>query len=123
MGVKVDTTVLDGSLDIIATATEMYICTAEPADRAAAITANLITAETLTGADFVNAAGDVSGRKVTIGAQADLAITADGTATHIALCSATLLILVTTCTSQGLSNGGTVSVPAFKYEATVPTAA
>jgi len=120
MGKKVDDTVLDGTLDIIATATEIYICTAEPTDRANADTLSLIAAHTLIGGDFVNA-DDTSGRKVTIAEQADLAVDADGTATHVALCSATLLLLVTTCDSQGLSSGGTVTIPTFKYNSTDPT--
>ncbi len=121
MGKLAATEVLDGALDIIATATEMYICTAEPTDRANADTLSLIAAETLTGGDFTKAAGDVSGRKVTVASQADIAIDADGTANHIALCTGSTLLLVTTCTAQGLSNGGTVTVPAFDYECTIPT--
>ena len=121
MAKKVDNLVLDGSLDIIATATELYIVDAEPLDRAACITNNLLSsAHTLTGGDFT-ISDDISGRKVDVAAQADLSIGADGTANHIALCSGTTLLLVTTCTSQGLSNGGTVTVPTFAYNAQDPT--
>jgi hypothetical protein len=121
MAKKVDNTVLDGALDIVATGTELYICTSEPADRAAAIAASLIDAHTLTGGDFSNADGDTNGRKVTVAQQADIDIATSGTATHIAICTATTLLLVTTCTSQELSSGGTVTVPAFKYEIADPT--
>lgn len=121
MGKLAADAVLDGTLDIIADCTEIYICTAEPTDRANADTLSLIAAHTLTGADFANADGDASGRKVTIASQADLDVDATGTATHVALCTATTLYLVTTCTSQGLSSGGTVTIPAFKYESADPT--
>jgi hypothetical protein len=121
MAKKVDDTVLDGLLDIIATATEIYICTSEPADRAAAITTSLISAHTLTSGDFTKANGDASGRKITIAQQATLPITTTGDATHIALCTGSLLLLVTTCTTQTLTSGGTVTIPAFDDEVADPT--
>lgn len=120
MGKKADDTVLDGLLDIIATATEMHVCTAEPTDRANAIALELAD-EVMVGGDFTNADGDTSGRKVTIAQQASLPIDTTGTATHIALTSATLLLYVTTCTSQALTSGGTVTVPAFDIEVADPT--
>ena len=124
MGLKVDDTVLDGTLDIIATATEIYVLPSEPADRAACISTNILAAaHTLTGGDFANA-DDTSGRKVTISSQADLTINgAGGTATHVAISSAALLLLVTTCDSQVLGADGTVTIPAFKYNSTDPTVA
>lgn len=120
MAKKVSDAVLDGALDIIAAATEIYICTAEPADRAAAIATALIAAHTMASGDFSKANGDTSGRKVTVAEQANLSITASGTATHIVLCNGTVLILVTTCTSQALTSGGTVTVPAFDDEIADP---
>jgi hypothetical protein len=106
---------LDAGLAYItANATEMYVCTSQPADRAAAITA------ALTGAivpSFTGPAnGDVSGRKVTVDQKADQSITANGDATHIALCSGTTLLYVTTCTLQTLASGGTVTVPLWDVE-------
>lgn len=119
-----DDSVLDGLLDIIATATELYICTgaSEPADRAAAISASLIPAHTLTSGDFTNADGDVSGRKVTIAQQADLTLDATGDATHIVLCTGTTLLYATVCTTQTLTSGGTVTVPAWDVEVADPAA-
>lgn len=112
--------VLDAALDVIATATEMYICTSEPATRAAAITASLIGAVTLDSGDFAKADG-TSGRKVTIAQQASIAITSSGDATHVALCTASTLLLVTTCTTQTLTSGGTVTVPEFIDQIADPT--
>jgi hypothetical protein len=114
--------VLDGTLDIIATATELYVCTSEPADRAAADTASLIAAHTLTSGDFSKANGDVNGRKITVAQQADLTLDATGTANHIALCTSSDLLYVTTCTAQALTSGGTVTVPAWDVEIADPAA-
>lgn len=108
---------LDAGLDYISTnATEIYICSgaSEPADRAAAIAAALIAAATPT--FQANSAGVVSGRKKTVDAVADQSITANGDGTHIALCSGTTLLYVTTCTTQTLATGGTVTIPAWNIE-------
>ena len=130
MAKKVSSAVLDGGLDAIATGTEIYVCTAEPADRAAAISTNLIdgnttesgvSPHTLTSGDFTKAAGTGTNRKITVAQQADLPIYTGGTATHIVICTSTDLLLVTTCTSQPLTAGGTVTIPAFEYESAQPT--
>jgi hypothetical protein len=114
--------VLDGLLDVIATATELYVCTDEPTSRANADSLSLIAPHTLTSGDFTNADGDVSGRKVTIAQQADLTLDATGTADHIALCTSTDLLYVTVCTPQALTSGGTVTVPAWDVEVADPSA-
>lgn len=101
-------------LYISGNATELYVCTSQPADRAAAIAASLTGATAPTFQAPAN--GDVSGRKLTVDAKADIAITASGDATHIALCSGTDLLYVTTSTLQTLGSGGTVSVPAWDIE-------
>jgi hypothetical protein len=68
-------------------------------------------------------ADDTSGRKLTMTAQSAISILHAGTATHIALClvSDTTLRYVTTCTSQALTAGGTVDVPAWKINIADPT--
>jgi hypothetical protein len=73
--------------------------------------------------DFTLANGDTNGRKVTVGAQADVPIDASGTATHVAMISTgdTTLRYVTTCTSQALTSGGTVDLPAFDVEVADPS--
>lgn len=121
MGKVLTDAVLDGSLDILATATEIYLCTSEPANRAAADTASLIPAHTLTSGDFTKANGDTSGRKVTVAAQNGLTADATGSATHIALCTGTDLLGVTTCTSQSVTSGNTVNIGSFKLELTDPS--
>jgi len=105
---------LDLALDYVAGATEMYVCTGQPTDRANAILLALTGAAVPT--FQANANGDVSGRKRAVDAEADIPITASGDATHIALCDGTTLRYVTTCTLQTLGSGGTVTVPTWDVE-------
>lgn len=113
--------VLDGSLDIIATAVEIYLCTSEPANRAAADTASVIPAHTLSAGDFTKANGDTNGRKITIAAQNSLTADAAGTVTHVAICTGSVLLYVTTCTSQAVTSGNTVNIGAWDVEIADPT--
>ena len=105
---------LDAAVNYVSGATELYVCTAQPTDRANAIATALTGAET---PGFTGPAnGDTSGRKITVNQVTDASITGTGTATHIALCDGTTLRYVTTCTSQALSSGGTVTIPAWDVE-------
>jgi hypothetical protein len=67
--------------------------------------------------------GDTSGRKVTTPAQTDVSVAASGTASHVAIISTGLsaVILVTSCTTQSLTTGNTVTVPAFDDEVLDPS--
>lgn len=121
MGKLVHNDVLDAALDEIATATEIYLCTSEPANRAGADSASLIPAHTMTGGDYTNADGDTSGRKVTVAAQNGLTADATGTATHVALCDSSVLLYVTTCTSQSVTSGNTVNIAAWDIEILDPS--
>jgi len=106
---------LDAALSYISSnATELYVCTAQPTDRANAIATALTGAATPSFTGPAN--GDTSGRKLTVDQEPDISITGNGDATHIALCSGTLLLYVTTCTTQTLTSGGTVTVPAWDIE-------
>jgi hypothetical protein len=71
--------------------------------------------------DYVIADGDASGRKLTVGQQADVDIDVTGTALHVVLSLAGTIHLTTTCTSQALTDTGTVTIPSFKIELTDPT--
>ena len=116
--------VMDGSLDVIATATTMHVNTSQPATRAAAISSSLADVTLTAGdgnGDYTIANGDVSGRKITVAEQVDVPIDVTGTATHVSLIDGTRLLLVTTCTSQGLTSGGTVTVGAFDDEISDPS--
>jgi len=72
----------------------------------------------LTGGDFTKANGDTNGRKVTVASKAGINIHTSGTVDHVALVDDTdkSVQAVTTCTSQALTAGGTVTFPAFDDE-------
>ena len=122
MAKKVDDTVLDGAFNIIKNgAIRMAVTSSEPAAYANVAGATLAVA-TMAPADMIVANGDTSGRKLTIAAKSGTPITASGTATHICLHdNAAVLHYVTTCTSQGLTSGNTVNIPAWKIEIADPT--
>lgn len=111
--------VLDGALNVVRGATRMVAVSGQPASFAVADAGRLAEAA-LAGGDFVIAAGDVSGRKVTIAAKAGLPVIAAGTADHVALLDATRLLYVTTCPAQALPAGGTVSIASWAVEVGAP---
>lgn len=124
MGKKADNSVFDAMLDKIATATRLVVTSAEPANFAG-IAAVALADVTLTAGngngDYTIADGDTSGRKITVGAQSSFPVDASGTATHVCLDDGSTLLYVTTCTSQALTSGNTVSTPAFDIEVADPT--
>jgi hypothetical protein len=117
-GKLIDSSIYDAGLNVIKNGcTEMYLCSSAPTTRAEAISANLADKTGLTSGSFTGpAAGDVSGRKLTKNAETGITVDANGTVTHIALCSGSLLLAVSTVTSQVLTAGNTVNTPAFDIE-------
>lgn len=114
MAKKATDGMLDGGLDKIATATTLTVCAGEPIS-IADITTKKLASVAITGVDFTKANGDTSGRKVTVAQQADISITASGNADHVVIDDGTDYY-VTTCTTQALTSGGTVTVPAWDIE-------
>ena len=116
--------VLDAALDKLATCVRQSVCSGEPANFAGIAAVSLADVVLTAGdgnGDYTIGDGDVSGRKVTVSQQADVPIDSSGTATHIAYDDGTTLLGVTTCTSQALTAGGTVTVPAHDFEIQSPT--
>jgi hypothetical protein len=122
MGKKVHDDVLDGAFDVLDQANLMLICSAEPSDRANALTLALADVAVTPNTDFTKGNGDVSGRKVTVAAKPGVLIDTSGAANHIALCDGTRLLYVTTCATQALVANGTntVDVPAWDIEIADP---
>ena len=128
------TTVLDAALHVItANVIKLVVAKGAPTDSSstgvgeclstgADATSLQLAADVLataTGTDFQIAAGDVSGRKVTISQRATIAVTATGVASHIILLSSVtnLIYYYTTCTTQVLgSTANKVTVPAWDIE-------
>jgi hypothetical protein len=110
---------LDAALDYIKNnTTQLCVCSAQPTTYAEATATYKLALKTgLTSGSFTGPAnGDTNGRKVTINQQANIVVDSSGTATHVALCSGTVLLYITTVTSQGLTAGNTVTIPAWDIE-------
>lgn len=114
-----DDSVLDAALAKVATATRMVVTSAQPANFAGIAAVALADVTMTAGAgngDYTLANGDTSGRKLTVLAQSAVPVDASGTATHVCLDDGTTLLQVTTCTSQALTSGNTVNIPAYDIE-------
>lgn len=116
------TTVLDAALDGVAASNIQHLCSAQPANYAGIAAVSLGSVSMTPVSNYTKAAGDVSGRKVTVAAKSGVSVTTTGTVTHLALALTTdsTLRLVTTCVSQAVTAGGTVDVPAWQYELQSP---
>jgi hypothetical protein len=110
MAKRAGTEVLDGLLDIVAGATIMTVCSAEPTTRTEAVSTLALADVAMSGGDFSKGAGSPSGRKLTVAAKNAVPIDTSGTGTHVALSDGTKLLYVTTITSQVLTAGGTVNI-------------
>ena len=113
--------VFDAALTKVSTANRMVAVSGQPATYAAADAGRLSEAAVVP-ADFALAAGDISGRKVTVAAKTGLAVIAAGTADHIALLDSvsSTLLYVTICPAQALVAGGTVSLASWQIEINQP---
>jgi hypothetical protein len=122
MAKSVADAVLDAALNVIKTTGVLVtVCNAEPTTYAQASATFKLADVASTSTDFTIANGDTSGRKVTVGQFSAVPVDTTGTATHIAICSGSALLYVTTCTSQALTSGNTVTIPAWKIEIADPS--
>lgn len=118
--------VMDAALAYVDDCTLLTVCSAQPTTYTeASDTYKLADIALTAGAgngDYTLANGDTNGRKLTVAQQANVDIDASGTATHVALSisGSSTLVYVTTCTSQALTSGGTVTVPAWDIEISDP---
>lgn len=119
--------VMDAALDYVATATQLCVCSSQPTTYAEATSTYKLAVSTMTAGagngSYTKANGDTNGRKLTVAQQANKAIDSSGTATHVALVivGSSTLVYVTTCTSQVLTAGGTVTVAAWDIEISDPS--
>ena len=121
MGKFVPDAVIDKLLDEIATSTRMDVVddVSTPTD----LTGTLANVAMVAGDgnDYTVANGDVSGRKVTMAEKTGVSITGTGTALHVVLSLAAVIKDITTCTSQALTSGGTVTFPVWDHEVLDPS--
>lgn len=125
MGKKVHDNVLDAALNLIkTTGNRVFVCTTEPANFAEANGAlKLASANTDANSYTGPANGDSSGRKITMNQISDITVAANGNAAHVCIGDSanSILLYVTTCTSQTLTANNTVSIPAWDIEIADPT--
>jgi hypothetical protein len=121
MGKWVADAVLDGALQVISGADRMLALSAQPVDFAG-VAALRLAEVTMGGGDFSLSAGAGSGRRVAVAAKAGVAVSAAGTADHVALVNVATsrLLYVTTCPPQALAPGGTVSFDGWSVEIGAP---
>jgi len=122
MAKTVSNSVLDAALDVIATCTQLDVTSdaGTPTDLTNSLANVTLTAGDGNG-DYVIGEGDTNGRKIAVAQQADVTVTDDGTALHIVLSLGGTIHLTTTCTSQALTSGNTVTIPTFDDEIADPT--
>jgi len=114
--------VLDGAFNILNDADIMTACSAQPTTRTEAVTTYKLADVAMTpGTDYTIANGDTSGRKCTVAAKSAVPVDTTGDAIYVALCDATRLLYVTSCTLQTLTSGNTVNFPAWDVEIADPT--
>lgn len=123
MGKLVHDDVLDGALAIVRNATtKMVACSGEPASYSAANGSLKLAEVAVSAADFTIGNGVTSGRRVVVAEKTGVAVTATGTANHVALLDATnsRVLYVTTCTAQSLTTGQTVTFGSWDVEINDP---
>jgi hypothetical protein len=121
MAKVISDSVLDGAFAVIKTATRMTVTYGQPVVFADIATLRLAEA-TMTPADFVTAAGNVSGRKVTMASKFAVPVTRSNNATHIVLHdNVSTMLYVTTCTTLTLTSGTTINIPTWRIEIGAPT--
>jgi hypothetical protein len=124
MAKSVHNDVLDAALNLVKTnGTRLCVCGTEPTTHTEALTTYMLAIKTISSTDYTGPAdGDVSGRKVTVNAAAGVSVTNSGTAQHVAIVdfANNKLLYVKTCTSQVLTAGNTVTVPAWDIEIADP---
>jgi hypothetical protein len=129
----VNDSVLDGALNVVkTTGTRLCVCSALPTTYAEATTTYdggaskyKLAIKTISATDFTGPADGAGGdgRKLTVNQQTGVTVDATATALYIAVCDSVLetVLIVTTCTSQALTSGNTVTIPAFIETITDPT--
>ena len=110
---------LDAAFDYIrGLVTTMSICTTSPTTYSQAFTVNTLALVAMASTDITTTPGDTSGRKMHVGSETGLSVVTTGAAEHIALIDTdnTALLFVTGCTTQQLTTGNTVNIPAWDDE-------
>ncbi len=111
--------VLVAACDFIRTgsnrADALYVTSAAPTSYSAATTNALASVTGVASSQFTTSDGDTDGKKVQIAAQSGVNVSATGTATHVAWCrvsTSEVLAYTVLTSSQALTSGNTINIPA-----------
>jgi len=118
--------VLDAALSYIQTnCTRICACSSQPTTYTEATVTYELADVIVDTTDFAIANGDTNGRKLTVSAQTNVTVDNSGTYGHLALVDVanSKLLYVTTGTSQVLTAGDTVHIPAWDIEIAEPSKA
>ena len=118
--------IMDAAIAYIKTnAVKMYVTTASISSASAVSYTKITSTAALTGAisaaaiaSVAAAAGDTSGRKLAIPQFASVAVTGSGSAARVCLVnsSGSVVVYTTTCTSQAVVSGNTITIPTWDIE-------
>ena len=125
MAKSIHNDVFDAALDYLKNnGNELTLCSQEPTSYTEAHETYKLADVALDSGDYAGPYdGDVSGRKITVGQQADVPVDATGTGTHVAIIDTnnSKLLLVSTCNSIQVTSGNTVTIPQFSWELRDPS--
>ena len=113
--------VIDSALNYVAdNGDKLVVCSQEPTDFTQANVTYALADVTLTVGDgngsYTVADASGGGRELAVAENTGVNVDTTGTATHVAIVDTanSKLLLVTTCTSQSITSGNTITVPEFK---------
>lgn len=126
MAALFDNSVLDAALDEIGGANALHVCKGTPTDYASAVNpSNSLASVTLDSGDFTKADHATSGRQITVAAQGDVEVDANGTPAYYCLVntSTSTLLAMTEVddASPDLTSGSTTDIPAVTFSVADPT--
>ena len=124
MGKSIHSLVIKSALSYIKdNCSYMYVCSEWPSTAAMASNTEMLASASFTSTQMTVSAA-ASGAHLTMSAINSINVSTTGNAQHIALVyvgAASKVLCVITCTSQALTAGNTVNVPAWSYTINDPT--
>ena len=124
MAKLVDDVVLDGALNfLVNSGSHMNVNKLAPTTFAQAVSSYCLAWTVMSGGSYGVGDGDTNGRKCSVHQVADIAVNSTGNANHLSIVNSAgaKLLYATTCTSQDLTQGNTVTVNSWDVEIADPS--
>lgn len=121
MGKIINDTVYDQTLEYIQANAESLYLVAGAVSSLDDVTSQSLGFVSVASADFTIAAGDVSGRKITVAAKTGFSISQTSTLDHVVLVTSAAILFATTHAATSVTSGETRNSNAFKMELRDPT--